>query len=242
MTADGKGGLAFITDAVDGLVIQKDVTFTGTYSVLNAGRVTVTSNANASWVFYLVNKNQAFLLDTSRNTAFGFVEPQAAAPTGGFTNSSFSGPFSAGTVAPSVTANTNATGVTTLDGAGNFSESATLSNTSGLFVNDKTTGTYSVSTNGRGTVTRLAISIAGIGGSLICFLLFLSLLLGRLVPRCNPSRTRLALFCAAVLIVPMLAGCPQITNQLVFYVISPTKAVMMHEATSSDTGTTIIEQ
>lgn len=96
MTADGKGGLAFVTDAVDGLVIQKDVTFTGTYSVLNAGRVAVTSNANASWVFYLVNKNQAFLLDTSRNTAFGFVEPQAPAPTGGFTNSSFSGPFSAG--------------------------------------------------------------------------------------------------------------------------------------------------
>ena len=219
--------------------------FTATYSVLNAGRVSVISTQpSGTWILYLINKNQAFLLDMSGNAGLGFVEPQAAAPTSGLANSSLSGTFSAGTIAPSVTANLNATGLATLDGAGNFSESATLSNTSGLFVNDKTTGTYSVSANGRGTVNGLTIAIAGIGGSLISLLLLLSLLLGRLISGHNPSRRILAFFCIAVLIAPMLAGCPRPgPNQLVFYMVSPTKAVMIHQASSDTTaGITILEQ
>src|SRR5207248_273231 len=75
----------------------------------------------------LVDKNQAFILDTSPNVGFGFVERQGPAPSGGFKNSSFSGTFSAGTVAPSITANVGATGLAMLDGAGNFSESASAS-------------------------------------------------------------------------------------------------------------------
>lgn len=243
MTPDGKGGLTFNTDSSTSAFAP----FSATYSVLSTGRVTVSATqANPAWVLYLVNKNQAFLLDTSGSygsAGFGFVEPQAATPTGGFATSSLSGTFSAGTIAPSISANVNATGLITLDGAGNFSESAALSNTSGLFVNDKTTGTYSVSANGRGTVTGLVISIAGMGGSLISLLLLLSLLLGQLFSRRSPSRRTVAFFCITVLIAPMLAGCPGPRNQFVFYIISPTKAIMMHQA-SSDTapGITIIEQ
>jgi hypothetical protein len=244
MTPDGKGGLTLNTDSSNSAFAP----FPATYSVISTGRVTVTATqANPAWVLYLVNKNQAFLLDTSGSygsVGFGFVEPQAATPTGGFATSSFSGTFSAGTIAPSITANVNATGLVTLDGAGNFSESAALSNTSGLFVNDKTTGTCSISANGRGTVTKLTVTLAGIGGSLVSLLLFLSLLLGRLISRRSPSRRSLAWFCAAVLIAPALAGCPlPRPNQLVFYMISPTKAIMMHQA-SFDTapGITIIEQ
>jgi Putative Ig domain len=244
MTPDGKGGLTFNTDSSTSAFAP----FPATYSVLGAGRVTVTdTQANPAWVLYLVNKNQAFLLDTSGgygSVGFGFVEPQAATPTGGFATSSFSGTFSAGTIAPSITANVNATGLVALDGAGNFSESAALSNTSGLFVNDKTTGTCLISANGRGTVTKLTVTLAGIGGSLVSLFLFLSLLLGRLISRRSPSRQSLAWFCAAVLIAPALAGCPlPRPNQLVFYMVSPTKAIMMHQA-SSDTapGITIIEQ
>ena len=244
MTPDGKGGLTFNTDSSNSAFAP----FSATYSVLSTGRVTVTATqANPAWVLYIVNKNQAFLLDTSGSygsVGFGFVEPQAATLTGGFATSSFSGTFSAGTIAPSITANVNATGLVTLDGAGNFSESAALSNTSGLFVNDKTTGTCSISANGRGTVTKLTVTLAGIGGSLLSLLLFLSLLLGRLISRRRPSRRSLAWFCAAVLIAPALAGCPlPRPNQLVFYIISPTKAVMMHQG-SLDTasGITILEQ
>ena len=246
MTSDGKGGLTFNTDSNNGGTVAQSPPFQATYSVLTAGRTTVTivSQASTAWVLYLVNKNQAFLLDLSGSAALGFVEPQAVTPTGGFTNSSFSGTFSAGTIAPSITANVNATGLVTLDGAGNFSESAALSDTSGLFVNDKTTGTYSVSANGRGTVTKLTVTLAGIGGSLVSLLLLLSLLLGRLISRRSPSRRSLAWFCAVVLIGPALAGCPvPHPNQLVFYMISPTKAVMIHEGTTDTApGITIIEQ
>jgi hypothetical protein len=246
MTPDGKGGLTSSTDSSNGGVIAQNQTSTATYSVLSSGRVTVTSTstpANSGLVLYLVDKNKAFLLDTSASVGFGFVEPQTGAPNGGFVNSSFSGTFSAGTVAPSVTGNVNAAGLATLDGAGHFSESATLSNTAGLFVNDKTTGTYSVSANGRGIVTGLVISIAGIGGSLISLLLLVSMLLRRLFSRRSPSQRTLAFFCITVLIVPMLAGCPRPTNQFVFYMVSPTKAILMHEALSDTTpGITIIEQ
>jgi Putative Ig domain len=248
LAPDGNGGLTVTYDNNTGGTISADQTFTTKYNVLSAGRVII------SWfgkfppqrVLYLVDKNKGFFMDgrLDGNTGFGFVEPQAAAPTGGFTNASFSGTFSAGTVPPSISANVNATGLVTLDGAGNFSESAALSNTSGLFVNDKTTGTCSISANGRGTVTKLTVTLAGIGGSLVSLLLFLSLLLGRLISRRSPSRRSLAWFCVAILIAPALAGCPlPRPNQLVFYMISPTKAIMMHQA-SFDTapGITIIEQ
>jgi len=175
---------------------------------------------------------------------FGFVERQGPAPSGGFTNSSFSGTFSAGTVAPSITANVGATGLAMLDGAGNFSESASASTLSGLFVNQTTTGTYSVGGNGRGAVTSLVITTAGVGGSVVTLLLLLSLLLSRLISRRNPSRRTLAMLCVAVLIAPMLAGCPPPrTNQFVFYMVSPTKAVMIHESSTDATpGITILEQ
>jgi len=246
---DAKGGLTFNTD-LSSLNMNLSETATAHYSVLSAGRVTITIISASSdlissaKVLYLVDKNQAFFLDTSTSVGLGFVEPQAAAPTGGFANSSFSGTFPAGTVAPSITANVNTTGLATLDGAGNFSESATASTLSGLFVNQTTTGTYSVTGNGRGTVTSLVITTAGIGGSLISLLLFLLLLLGRLFPR-HPSRRALAAFGVAVLITPLLAGCPRPrpTNQFVFYMVSSTKALMMHEASSGVTpGITILEQ
>ena len=94
-------------------------------------------------------------------------------------------------------------------------------------------------------MTSLVITTAGIGGSLISLLLFLSLLLGRLFPRRHPSRRALAVFGVAVLITPLLAGCPrpQPTNQFVFYMVSSSKALMMHEASSGVTpGITILEQ
>jgi hypothetical protein len=247
---DGKGGLTINTD-ISTLNANLSETATANYSVLNAGRVTVTIVAassdliSAAKVLYLVDKNRAFFLDTGTSVGLGFVEPQAAAPSGGFANSLFSGTFSAATITPSFGAIANATGLATPDGKGNFSETASLSVTSGLVVKQTTTGTYSVTGNGRGTVTSLVITTAGIRGSLISLLLFLSLLLGRLFSRRNPSRWTLAAFDVAILIAPLLAGCPrpQPTNEFVFYIISPTKAVMMHEASSDPTpGITILEQ
>jgi hypothetical protein len=122
---------------------------------------------------------------------------------------------------------------------------------SGLFVNQTTTGNYSVSTNGKGTVPNFTVTTAGVSGSLVSVLLLLWLLLGRFRSPQSPrkaSRRTLVLF-SLVVIAPMLAGCPiGGVNQFVFYQISSTKAVMIHEASGAretpdpTPGVTIIEQ
>jgi hypothetical protein len=254
LAPDGSGGLAVTYDSNTGGTISANQTFTSKYAVLSTGRVTISGwygNATTPQrVFYLVDKNKAFFMDADPNVGFGFVEPQAAAPKGGFANASFSGTFSAGSVVPSISANVNATALAIVDGSGNFSESATASTVSGLFVNQTTTGTYSVDVNGRGTVTKLVITTAGVGGSLVSLLLLLCLLLSRLISRRTASWRTLALFAGVVLIAPMLAGCPPPSgvNQFVFYQISPTKAVMTHEVSGfrqipdKAPGITILEQ
>jgi Putative Ig domain len=255
LAPDGNGGLAVTYDNNTGGTISANQTFTANYAVANTGRVTISGwygKATAPQrVLYLIDKNNAFFTDTDANAGFGFVEPQAAAPTGGFTNASFSGTFSVGTVASSISANVNATGLVTVDGSGKFSESATASTVSGLFVNQTTTGNYSVSTNGRGTVANFTVTTAGVSGSLVSVLLLLCLLLGRFRSPQSPrkvSRRTLVLF-SLVVIAPMLAGCPiGGVNQFVFYQISATKAVMLHEASGfretpdPTPGITIIEQ
>ena len=120
-----------------------------------------------------------------------------------------------------------------------------MSTTSGLFVDQAIAGTYAVSGNGRGTVTHLTVTTAGIGGSLFGLLLLLWLLLACFISRRKLSRFALAMFLLAVLIVPATAirPVPRPNPTVVFYVISPTKAVMMHLPSSDITPViTIIEQ
>lgn len=239
---DGKGGLNVTYDNSG----VRNQTFTASYSVSSSGRI-ITNGwySSASPILYLVDKNQAFFLDTSPNVGFGFVEPQAAPPNGGFANSSFSGMFSAGTVAPSVSPDINATGWATLDGAGNFSESANASGPTGLSVSQTTTGSYSIASNGRATITSLTFTTAGMHGSLVFLLLLLCLLLGRLASRRNPWRSGLAIFFLALLAAPAARSVhrPPPPNQIVFYIISPTKAVVIHQVQSDATpGITILEQ
>lgn len=251
---DGNGGLAVTYDNNTGGTISTNQTFTANYAVATTGRVTVSGwygDTNAPQrLLYLVDKNKAFFMDTDANAGFGFVEPQAAAPAGGFSNASFAGTFSPNTIAPSVSANLNASGAATLDGTGNFSESVSVSAVSGLSVNGTTTGTYTISANGRGTVTSLVITTAGVRGSLGALVILLCLLLGRLMLRRNPwglaPMAFFLLFFLAFLFAPAgrsMRRPPQNVNQLVFYLISPGKAVIMHQG-SSDTAPaiTIIEQ
>lgn len=254
LTPDGSGGLAVTYDNNKGGTISVNQTFASKYAVLSTGRVTVSGwyggDATAPQrILYLVDKNEAFFMDTAPNVGFGFAEPQAAAPTGGFTSASFSGSFSTGTVAPSISANVDATGLLTVDGTGKFSESATAATVSGLFVGQTTTGTYSVSGNSRGTVISLVITTAGVPGSLVALLLLLLLLLGCLKSRRNPWRLSLAAFLLAMFLAFLFAPAgrsirpPPRTNQFVFYMISPTKAVIMHQGSSDAApGITILEQ
>jgi Putative Ig domain len=247
LSPDGNGGVSVTYDNQRASSIAKNGAFSATYSVGDGGRVTVTGwyglSTGPSVILYLVDKNKAFFLDISSAAGFGFAEPQLSA-SGGFSNSSFSGNFSAATIAPSTALTLNGTATATLDGSGAFSEAASVSNTSGLFVSQTTSGTYSIDTNGRGTVTKLSITNAMISTPLWAFAAA-AILLGRRRPRRRRSRPGFALFCFAALMAVTPAGCPPIilTNQLVFYVISTQKAVMIHQQTGNTSPEiTIIEQ
>ena len=247
LVPDGNGKLSVELDDQNGGASAKDQTFTTTYSVQPTGRVTIGSwRGDASSpprLLYLVDLNKAFFLDTSTSGGFGFVEGQSGVPAGGFSNGSFSGAFSAATISPSVSGNLNGTGQATLDGAGSFSQLTNASTTAGWFVDQNIEGTYSIKVQGRGTVTSLNISTAGIASSKPTIVLLLAVLFGCF--RARRHKSRIAMFCFAVWIATTPAGCPRFgfTNQLVFYMVSPTKAVMINEQTSDRTPEiTIIEQ
>src|SRR5262249_22130612 len=164
------------------------------------------------------------------SVGFGFVEAQTAVPSGGFTNKSFSGAFAAATVSPSVSANANAVGLATLDEAGNLSESAHLSTPSGLLVDQATSGSYSIDPSGRGVVKGVTVTTASFGTSIIAIAVAAATLLRRRKSWQDVSRARIATCCLAIWVATTPAGCPpKITNQLVFYMISPQKAVLIHQ-------------
>ena len=243
LSTDGKGGLTVTYDTSLGGALTLDQTFMTTYSVLTSGRVTISgwyANSNSPLrVLYLVDKNKAFFLDTSAGVGFGFIEPQAAGP---FSNASLSGTLPAATAAPSVNPDPDVCGLATLDASGSFTEIASASVVSGLFVDQTTSGKYSIAANGRGLVTNITITTAGIGGAMLgIFAMSLPLFARRKLLR---RRFRaFAVLCLTTVIATTLAGCPVPANQLVFYVVSPTKVVMIHESSVDHTPVvTIIEK
>jgi len=247
LSANGSGGITVIYDKKLGGAPVQGQTFTASYAVQGNGRVSISSwygdSSNPLRILYLVNKNEAFFLDTSSGVGFGFVEPQSPAPSGGFSNASFSGTFSAATASPSVNPNPNGCGLTTLDNTGNFTQIANFSSTSGLSVDQSTTGTYSIATNGRGTVTSLSVVTAEFGGPIVGVLFAVSVFLSRKRWRRKSSRPGFAAFCITMLLATTPAACPTFTNKMVFYVISPTKAVLFHESSFDQApAITIIEQ
>ena len=116
------------------------------------------------------------------------------------------------------------------------------STVSGLFVDQTTSGTYSIGANGRGLVSNITVTFASISTSMLgIFAIGLPLFARR-----KPLRKRFrafAILCLTALIATTLAGCPEVPNRLVFYVISPTKVVVIHESQLDHTPVvTIIEK
>jgi hypothetical protein len=247
LSANGSGEITVTYDKKLGGAPVQDQTFTASYAVQGNGRVSIGSwygnSTTPPRILYLVDRNKAFFLDASAGVGFGFVEPQSAAPSGGFSNASFSGTFSAATVSPSVNPNPNGCGLTTLDTTGNFTQIANFSSSSGLSVDQSTTGTYSIATNGRGTVTSLAVVTAEFGGPMVGVSIAVGAFFSRKRWRRKSSRPGFAAFGITMLLATTPAACPTFTNKMVFYVISPTKAVLFHEGSSDQApAITIIEQ
>lgn len=158
----------------------------GTYSVSSTGRMLLSGSASHLPVLYLVNSNQAFILNSNAGVDSGFVQSQSGSP---FSDSSASGTYAFGTIDPEVAATTDNSGVAT------FTPPSTLSiisdaNSSGTLSPDQTQSlSYSVDSTGLGMIPSSGSS-------------------------CTVSAT-------------------STTCQTIFYVISPSKAVVM-DTTSSN--------
>jgi len=252
LSPDGSGNLSATYDQQVGRSVPAPAQmFAATYSVLTGGRVVISGwygdISSPLRILYLVDKNKAFFLENGSGAGFGFVEAQSAPPSGGFSNGSFSGTLSAATAAPSVSGNLGGVGLVALDGTGEFSESTNLSSVSGLLVDQTTSGTYSIDANGRGTVAIVTVITAGFSSSMFALAVAAAIWLGRKRPRRNTCRPGTPIFCFAIWIATTPAGCPKrppkFTNQLVFYLISPQKAVLVHQQSFTATPEiTIIEK
>ena len=117
-TFDGNGSITrsgidslpgYFTDENNGGTVSQN-SYNGTYNVDSSGRVTVTLNSNGQPiphqpVWYLVRKNQGFVVGTDPLVTSGQFNPQTGAP---FTLASFLGPqYLGGTVTPTSSNVTN---------------------------------------------------------------------------------------------------------------------------------------
>jgi hypothetical protein len=126
-------------DAVAGGAASLNQTVTGaTYSIASNGRATASFTAGAkpySYVLYLDDVNDGYIIESSSDVAYGFLQAQAPGP---FTNSSINGTFEGGTWFPPVPASPNSAARITLS---NGSVSGTVN------------GTYAVDASGTGRGT-----------------------------------------------------------------------------------------
>jgi large repetitive protein len=97
---NGSGGLSYIADENDGGTITAPSGFANAnYSVSSLGYLTITNAGNHPASFYLYAPGGGFGLDGSTEVGFWYLAPQTV-PNGGFTSSSLSGSYGAGTVTP----------------------------------------------------------------------------------------------------------------------------------------------
>ena len=243
LAPDGNGSVQVTVDRNSAGSILLNSTFTAIYSVSSNGRTVLPNwgpSANGPTRYlYLVDANKAFYLDSGPAVGFGFLEPQAPTPAGGFVNASLSGTYLSGTTFPTSSTVPTASAQGSLDGNSNFGETVDLSTTGGLIVGQVTTGGYAVTANGRGTVTSLttsAISLVPLG--------IISLVLAAFcMPRFRGQRVLRPALAAVVLMMLAIAGltgCIFPKPQLVFYVISPNKFVLIDQSKSDVTPTVAV--
>jgi hypothetical protein len=148
LTTDGSGSFTFVSDENNAGVISQN-SVTGTYSVASNGRVTLVAGKHSP-VIYLVTANEGFHVGTDPSASGGFFEPQAAGP---FSNSSFSGNYITGDMAPVHSTSALSTGVASANGTGTITGTDDENQSGTLTAGYTFTATYSVASSGRVTVT-----------------------------------------------------------------------------------------
>lgn len=151
-TASGNGSsIAFSFDQNLGGTVG---TFTGsgTYSVASNGRVTVSGSGLGSNppVFYLVAKNQGFVVGTDSGVTYGQFYPQSGS---GFVNGSLNGAFTGGSNHPQDDQVNEELDSVASDGKGNLTGTSEKNVNGGNPSQGSISAVYSVSSNGRVVVT-----------------------------------------------------------------------------------------
>jgi hypothetical protein len=151
-TLDGSGNLTGILDQNDGGTIVLNTPFTGTYSASSNGRTAIPNPTSIKpQVLYLEDANRGFILEAAGSeVTFGEIRPQAAGP---FSAASLSGTFGVSTWPPPVSIYQDSNGLSTLDGISSFSFTLDTSDTEQFLRTKIRSGTYTVGSNGRGTMS-----------------------------------------------------------------------------------------
>jgi len=157
LTFTGAGHLALTSDENNGGVVTSN-SDVGTYTVANNGRVAMTLQAglsgctncvSAQTYLYLVGLNQGFLMDFATSANVGYFEPQTATGIG---NATFTGSYSAGTLAPLSGSNTDSSASLSSTGVGAITGTADRATAGTLTPDVALSESYSLATSGRGTI------------------------------------------------------------------------------------------
>jgi virginiamycin B lyase len=157
LNSNGNGSLSGVYDADDAGTLETDQTFTSNdLSVASTGRGTVTitnSTGNLNYVFYVVSASEMLVMAADTSTPPTILAGQALKQSGSFTNASLNGVSVYETEGVYIGNTPSAVaGLVTTNGAGSFTLSAD-GNDGGVVGTVTDSGTYSVSSNGRVTVT-----------------------------------------------------------------------------------------
>lgn len=140
-------------DYNDGTTTESN-SYTGTYTVDSNGRATfsISGSSGIATIDYLVSPNKGFFVNRNNEVISGFFEPQTGGP---FTNGSFSGTYSFGTLAPTKPLAQNESGILSADGMGTVTSGTSDSDSVlfGLSTDTHTNVPYSIDSTGRGTTT-----------------------------------------------------------------------------------------
>jgi len=160
LATDGNGNVtsSSVFDENNAGQILSQQALAGNYSVASNGRGTISLTGSGvpatSFVLYTITNNKGFLLDMSGSDALsGFLEPQITGNTGVFSPATLQGAFITGTTATSVTGASTLSGVFTCDGSSSISGTEDETTPSGNTSNQALAATYTVASNGRGTMS-----------------------------------------------------------------------------------------
>jgi Putative Ig domain len=171
-TPDGNGNFTFAGDLNSGGTVSTVSSFPGTYTVDSSGRILITNSGGAgpAIIMYMGLPGYSYSLSTDANVMVGNAEPQTGTP---FTNATLSGIFSFGTIVPVVAGSPLRAGEANYDGNGNLTITFDVNEGGFLSLDNVTTSTYAVSSNGRVVSpaggTTLTVSYIKSTGTVISF-------------------------------------------------------------------------